>query len=868
MRRLQSPRESSALHYGLLIVLLLLSGAQQVRHLGFVSQYLRGNVDIVQEPFGVQKGGPCIEWVGDRAAKAGMRKGDRLQGVAGAEYRGPAQLARALQYAKPGSVLTVDVTRDGAGNRTEKLTIPLGKKASQREPWLFTVAITIVRPLFCLLLGFWVVAARPRNPLAWLVLALMLSFSQLVWYGLEDRDGTWLSDAALGYRSVLSNSWTIWFLLFGIYFPSRLDLDRRYPWIKWLLIGPVTPVMLFAAYANVAGNRDYSFDQSTASLVYDKVSGPTNVLVLSSLVLFFVIVGSKYFLEKTPDAKRRLRLFCFGTVLALMPTLILVLVTIAISEDLNALPDWVIFPCLGLMVLFPVTLAYLILVHKAMDVSVVIRQGVQYALARGGVKVVQGGLIAGLILTISYAVSTQRLVLPRIIMLVAVAVFLILQLQRIGIRLAKWVDRSFFRESYDAELLLSDLGEKVRTIVETRPLLETVARRIGETLHVPRVAILLKVEGPFQPAYAIGYGEPVELSFPEAGTAAFLRQRSSPARVYLSDPESWINTTPEVNDDERRQLERLQAEVLLPLQTKEQLLGFISLSQRLSEAPYSSGDLRLLGSVAAQTAMALENAQLTAAIAEEVSRRERLNRELEIAREVQQHLFPQTNPPIETLDYAGSCRPALGVGGDYYDFIKRPGGKLCFAIGDVSGKGISAALLMSNLQAALRSHAVVASEDLASILTRINGLIYQSSSSNRYATFFLAEYEPGARQLTYVNGGHNAPMLFRAGGEIERLTEGGMVVGLMPDVTYRQATVTLRPGDLLVAFTDGISEAMNPADEEWGEERLIQTVRCCSTLESREILNRIMVDADAFAAGAPQHDDMTLLLLRSLPTLL
>jgi sigma-B regulation protein RsbU (phosphoserine phosphatase) len=517
------------------------------------------------------------------------------------------------------------------------------------------------------------------------------------------------------------------------------------------------------------------------------------------------------------------------------------------------------------MLLFPLTLAYLILVHKAMDVSVVIRQGVQYTLARGGVKVLQGVLIAGLILTLSYTVSTHRLPLPRIIILVAVGVFVILQLQRIASRLARWIDRLFFREAYDAERLLSELGEEVRRIVETRPLLETVARRIAETLHVPRVTVLLRGAGPFQPAYAMGYGDTVEVEFHEGGTVQALKQNRAPARVYLSDPASWVNTDPAVSDQERRHLELLQAELLLPLHTKDQLLGFISLGQKKSEAAYSSNDLRLLGSVASQTALALENAQLTAAIAEEVSKRERLNRELEIAREVQEHLFPQSIPSIDTLDYVGACRPALGVGGDYYDFIEMPEGRLCFAVGDVSGKGISAALIMSNLQAALRSHAMSAAEDLASIMMRINRLIYQSSASNRYVTFFLGEYDPRARQLTYVNAGHNAPMLFRAGGELLRLSEGGLVVGLVPSVTYGQASIFLCPGDLLIAFTDGITESMNAADEEWGEDRLIETVRASFGCPSREILDQVMTAAVGFAGGAAQHDDMTLVVFKGQP---
>ncbi len=309
----------------------------------------------------------------------------------------------------------------------------------------------------------------------------------------------------------------------------------------------------------------------------------------------------------------------------------------------------------------------------------------------------------------------------------------------------------------------------------------------------------------------------------------------------------------------------MQPELLLPLAGRDKLLGFISLGPKKSEEPFTGSDLRLLKSVANQTGLALENAQLLAAITKEVAQRERLNREVEIAREVQERLFPQELPPITGIDYCGACRPALGVGGDYYDFLALPQGRLGIAIGDVSGKGIGAALIMASLEASLRAEAARGPEDLAALVSNVNRLVYQASTSNRYATFFYAQYDPLSRQLAYVNAGHNPPMVFRRRSrewEVLRLTAGGTVVGLLEGFPYQQEVVPLEPGDLLVAFTDGISEAMNPHDEEWGEERMIETVKSCANLPAARILSSIMDAADAFAAGTQQHDDMTLVILR------
>jgi sigma-B regulation protein RsbU (phosphoserine phosphatase) len=169
----------------------------------------------------------------------------------------------------------------------------------------------------------------------------------------------------------------------------------------------------------------------------------------------------------------------------------------------------------------------------------------------------------------------------------------------------------------------------------------------------------------------------------------------------------------------------------------------------------------LLKSVATQTGMALEVASLTASIGEEIAHRERQNRELEIAREVQERLFPQVLKVVAGLDYCGRCQPAREVGGDYYDFLELPGKRLGIALGDVAGKGLGAALLMAGLQAALRAQASIAGDNLVELMRSVNHLVYELSSDNRCATFFYAQYDPPSRQLSYVNAGHNPPAVFR-----------------------------------------------------------------------------------------------------------
>ena len=203
------------------------------------------------------------------------------------------------------------------------------------------------------------------------------------------------------------------------------------------------------------------------------------------------------------------------------------------------------------------------------------------------------------------------------------------------------------------------------------------------------------------------------------------------------------------------------------------------------------------------------------------------------------------------------------VGGDYYDFLELPNGKFGIAIGDVSGKGVGAALMMASLEASLRALASVV-EDPAELMGRVNNLLYQASSANRYATLFYAQYDPATRRLSYVNCGHNAPVVLRSCAssfQIFRLETGGPVIGLLRH-DYERGVFSHEAGDLLVLFTDGVSESMNDRFEEWGEARLIELAKTCYGLPALEGMRRIFAAAQAFAAGASQHDDMTLMVLR------
>jgi sigma-B regulation protein RsbU (phosphoserine phosphatase) len=631
-----------------------------------------------------------------------------------------------------------------------------------------------------------------------------------------------------------------------------LDIDLRRPWLKWLLLFPYLAIFgLEFVRESVAAVSA----QAAGSIPEVPVpQGIATALMMCIIGCFFVSLSAKFSRGTDADDKRRLKLLYYGCTVAMTPMFLMFLrdEIFLHREPGDADGIWLAF-CILAMFLFPLTMGYVIVVQQAMPVRMVIRQGVQYALAKQGVAALEVIVICGVILVAFNMVGSANVQAPWRIVLVALAVALVVLVRRNAQGLQRWVDRRFFREAYDAEQILGELSEQVRGILDRDSLLHTVAMKLSESLHVERIAVMLQQGSGFRPALATGYASTPDVTFPdEAETVSRLRTSREPVRVRADESQM----------PESEALHRLDAQLLLPLATRKELLGFISLGPKRSEEPYSASDTRLLRTVAAQTGMALENSRLSEAIASEVAQRELLNREIEIAREVQQRLFPQNLPEVPALEYAGHCRPARGVGGDYYDFLALSNGRLGLAIGDVSGKGVPAALLMASLQASVRGQSQALGR-VADLMSNVNRLVCDASPENRYATFFYGEFDPTTRKLVYTNGGHNPPMLFR-GDQVLRLENGGPPVGLFRPARYEQDEIGLEPGDLLVFFTDGISEAENPAEEEWGEEALVAAVRSCETSLPTEMISQILHAADAFAAGAPQHDDMTLVVARCL----
>ena len=315
-------------------------------------------------------------------------------------------------------------------------------------------------------------------------------------------------------------------------------------------------------------------------------------------------------------------------------------------------------------------LAYVVVVQRAMDVRILLRMGTKYALARATLTTLRVSLLATLIASLIVALRSPSFTPRSAIEIAVLAALLLLLRSQYTKNLSSWLDRRFFREAYNSEQLLAELSHRVRRYNESGPMLEMVSKSLAETLHIDKIAVLLRGGKNLQlqqavgiPVHGVAENGSVQLPM-NSTTVRNLMRINTPVQLYRENPDGWLLLA---SSAERDMLDTMSAELLLPLPGRDQLMGLITLGPKRSEEPYTPTDLRLLESVATQTGLALEIGNLARSLASEATQRERIHREIEVAREVQERLFPQEFPVIDGVSLAGHCRPQQGVGGDYYD---------------------------------------------------------------------------------------------------------------------------------------------------------------------------------------------------------
>ncbi|HZI49967.1 MAG TPA: SpoIIE family protein phosphatase [Pyrinomonadaceae bacterium] len=306
-------------------------------------------------------------------------------------------------------------------------------------------------------------------------------------------------------------------------------------------------------------------------------------------------------------------------------------------------------------------------------------------------------------------------------------------------------------------------------------------------------------------------------------------------------------------------LQGVRSVLAVPLGVGENVFGIIYADSPIADGRFTEDHLKVLTTLSSVAAIRVENARL----AEEQLERERLERELQVASEIQQRFQPTSAPQLDGYELQGISFPCYEIGGDYYDFIRRANGNLVVALGDVSGKGTAAALLMSSLHAAVHAQFDM-HPSLVEIISAVNRYLVESIPANRFVTLFYAELNPKDGQVSFLNAGHNPPLIVRTGGTMEQLAAGGLPLGIMAEADFREGHTKLNPGDVLVIYSDGVSEAVSPTGEEFGPTRLYEAVARNLDASAAGIRDRIESALTKFAQGTPAADDITLVIVKRL----
>ena len=304
-------------------------------------------------------------------------------------------------------------------------------------------------------------------------------------------------------------------------------------------------------------------------------------------------------------------------------------------------------------------------------------------------------------------------------------------------------------------------------------------------------------------------------------------------------------------------LQGVRSVLAVPLGVSEKVFGIIYADSPIAEGRFTEDHLKVLTTLASVAAIRVENARLVEARFQQ----ERLERELQLAMEIQQRFQPTAPPSVPGYELQGISFPCYEIGGDYYDFIQREDGRLVIALGDVSGKGTAAALLMSSLHAAI--HAQTGSHDtLVKTISAVNRYLADNIPSNRFVTLFYAELDPESGAVSFLNAGHNPPLIVHAAGTVEQLASGGLPLGIKADADYREGRTHLQMGDVLVIYSDGVTEAASPSGEEFGPTRLYEVVSRNVDASAAGIRDRIESALTKFSQGTQAADDITLVIVK------
>ncbi|MFN0159238.1 MAG: PP2C family protein-serine/threonine phosphatase [Bacteroidota bacterium] len=408
------------------------------------------------------------------------------------------------------------------------------------------------------------------------------------------------------------------------------------------------------------------------------------------------------------------------------------------------------------------------------------------------------------------------------------------------------------RRAVEELSILNDLARTIAASLDPQEIMGTIIRRSLRAVNAEQGVITLVEQAAADPMKTL-----VRANLSSSGQETFHLNQALVGWMHLNKMPLLVNTPQ--SDDRFRGVKwdlTIRTILCVPMMIKSELKGVLTVYNKKEGKAFSEEDQRLLAIIAGQSAQIIENARLN----DGEKRFVKMQEEVRLAARIQTDLLPKEPPVVPGYDISGITIPAQEVGGDYFDFITIDNDRLGICLGDVTGKGLPASLLMANTQATLRGQALF-DISVRECITRSNKLLFQSTNPEKFVTLFYGYLNQVNHQLSYCNAGHEPPILLRSDGSLLTLNTGGLALAMLEAFPFEEETVSLLPGDVLLICSDGITEAMNTMQEQFGTERLEQVIRSHRGSTSAQLINAIVDTVRKHAGAAPQTDDMTLIAI-------
>lgn len=680
------------------------------------------------------------------------------------------------------------------------------------------------------------------------------------------------------YREFGAAIWEFFFpqlLLFALVFPSEHHLLTRYRWLPFVIFTPHVAHFFIIFFApqliefsetyliNPLENHLPGFMTTAVILVnnFTKLVLTLHKQLFSIVNLFFFLIALWLLYRslgriEQPHLKQQVMFIFVGILIAAGLYAALILLPVIFDFPISPLLRS-IFIAIGLVV-GSGSIAVAIIRYRFLDISLLLRKSAFYSFS--------AGLVAGIyLLVIRYFDQTIGEIFGQRVPLFEIGFFLfaLVLFQPLMNWLERFMDTIFLRGGRDYRAAMQELSNEILTTLDFDELKDHVVERLSKTMMTEQVILYLKSaknEAFFPVAWSQRLPE-WHIFEMDSDFVELLYELKEPilernlVRI-LPDRQTQIEV--------QKKLRQLGAFLIAPIQHHNKMVGFLALGQKVTQVRYGYEDMTMLAVLGNQLAVAIENIQLY----QELATRERAKKEMEIAQKIQQTLLPPKNLAFPGIQLSSITLPAIEVGGDYFDFFSLSSKSVGLVIGDVAGKGVFGAVYMAMVRSLLRAHAFQ-HESPRETLILVNNLLRRDTERHMFVSLFYGIYSIQDQTLLYCRAGHNPPILSRANtSESVMLNGQGMALGIADESVFdknlEEVQVKMKPGDYLLLYTDGITEAMNADQEEFGEERLTTILKNCQDCSAQDLMDRILNQVNTFVGNIAQHDDMTMIAFRIL----